>query len=67
LTALAPMQDVTDLRFMNVIASYGDYFFTEYFRVYANSGLDKNILCSITENSTGRPIFAQLIGETFLT
>jgi len=33
-----PMQDVTDLRFMNVIASYGspDYFFTEYFRVYAN-------------------------------
>jgi len=51
---------------MNVIASYGspDYFFTEYFRVYAKV-LDKNILCS--ENSTGRPIFAQLIGETFLT
>lgn len=66
LTALAPMQDVTDLPFMSAIASYGspDYFFTEYFRVYASSNLDKNILCSITENSTGRPIFAQLIGES---
>ncbi len=66
LTALAPMQDVTDLHFMNVIAHYGspDYFFTEYFRVYANSGLDKKTLRSITENSTNRPIFAQLIGES---
>lgn len=66
LTALAPMQDVTDLHFMGVIANYGnpDYFFTEYFRVHATSGLDKNILRSITENATGRPIFAQLIGES---
>ena len=66
LTALAPMQDVTDLRFMSVIAHYGspDYFFTEYFRVYAHSGLHKNILRSITENASGRPVFAQLIGES---
>lgn len=66
LTALAPMQDVTDLRFMNAIANYGspDYFFTEYFRVHASSVLDKSILSSITENSTERPIFAQLIGES---
>ncbi len=66
LTALAPMQDVTDLRFMSVISNYGspDYFFTEYFRVYASSRLDKNILRSITENATRRPIFAQLIGES---
>ncbi len=66
LTALAPMQDVTDLFFMSVIDCYGspDYFFTEYFRVYANSGLDKKTLRSITENSTDRPIFAQLIGES---
>ncbi|MBR8833015.1 MAG: tRNA-dihydrouridine synthase family protein [Stigonema ocellatum SAG 48.90 = DSM 106950] len=65
LTALAPMQDVTDLRFMKVIANYGspDYFFTEYFRVYPNSGLNHDILRSITENSTDRPIFAQIIGE----
>ncbi len=37
LTALAPMQDVTDLAFMRVVATYGapDYFFTEFFRVHA--------------------------------
>ncbi len=66
LTALAPMQDVTNHYFMSVIARYGspDYFFTEYFRVYANAGLSKTILRSITENTTGRPIFAQLIGES---
>jgi tRNA-dihydrouridine synthase len=66
LSALAPMQDVTDLFFMNVIASYGspDYFFTEYFRVHESSTLDKKILRSITENTTDRPIFAQLIGES---
>ena len=60
------MQDVTDWRFMSAIAHYGspDYFFTEYFRVYANSGLDQNNLRAITENSTNRPIFAQIIGES---
>lgn len=66
LTALAPMQDVTDLMFMGLIADCGspDYFFTEYFRVYGESRLDKQILRSITENKTQRPIFAQLIGES---
>lgn len=66
LTALAPMQDVTDLHFMSVLAHYGcpDYFFTEYFRVHVSSTLTKKILRSITENSTGRPIFAQMIGES---
>ncbi|HEY9249751.1 MAG TPA: tRNA-dihydrouridine synthase family protein, partial [Rariglobus sp.] len=65
LTALAPMQDVTDLAFMGVIAHYGapDYFFTEFFRVHAQSKLEKHILRSIDENQTGRPVFAQLIGE----
>jgi tRNA-dihydrouridine synthase len=65
LTALAPMQDVTDLAFMRVIAHYGapDYFFTEFFRVHAQSHLEKHILRSIDENTTGRPVFAQLIGE----
>ncbi|OIP72889.1 MAG: dihydrouridine synthase [Oscillatoriales cyanobacterium CG2_30_44_21] len=66
LTALAPMQDVTDLAFMQMLSDYGcpDYYVTEYFRVYANSNLDKNILKSITRNETGRPVFAQLIGES---
>lgn len=65
LTALAPMQDVTDLAFMRVVASYGapDYFFTEFFRVHAQSRPEKHILRSIDENATGRPVFAQLIGE----
>jgi tRNA-dihydrouridine synthase len=65
LTALAPMQDVTDLAFMGVIAHYGapDYFFTEFFRVHAQSRPEKHILRSIDENRTGRPVFAQLIGE----
>ncbi|MEM8550232.1 MAG: tRNA-dihydrouridine synthase family protein [Verrucomicrobiota bacterium] len=64
-TALAPMQDVTTLPFMRVMAQYGppDYFFTEYFRVYPHSRLEKHILASITENPTERPVFAQLIGE----
>jgi len=64
-TALAPMQDVTDLAFMRVVAEIGapDYFFTEFFRVHAQSRLEKHILRSIDENRTGRPVFAQLIGE----
>ncbi|PAX59662.1 tRNA-dihydrouridine synthase family protein [Brunnivagina elsteri] len=66
LTALAPMQDVTNLWFMKVIADYGspDYFFTEYFRVNDTSRLNRSILASITENDTGRPVFAQMIGES---
>ena len=65
LTALAPMQDVTDLAFMGVIAHYGapDYFFTEFLRVHAQSRPERHILRSIDENTTGRPVFAQLIGE----
>ncbi len=65
-TALAPMQDVTNLWFMKVIAHYGspDYFFTEYFRVNDTSRLNRGILAAITENDTGRPVFAQMIGES---
>ncbi len=63
--SLAPMQDVTDLAFWNLLAKYGgpDVYFTEYFRVYPNSTLDRRILRSITENGTGKPVVAQLIGN----
>ncbi len=63
--ALAPMQDVTDLRFMRLISGYGnaDVYFTEYFRVLPDSRLDKIILASITQNPTGRPVIAQMIGN----
>jgi tRNA-dihydrouridine synthase C len=62
---LAPMQDVTDLPFMRVIARRGapDWFVTEYFRVHPDSVPHPYILRSITENQTGRPVFAQMIGR----
>jgi tRNA-dihydrouridine synthase C len=61
---LAPMQDVTDLPFMRVLArrSLPDWFVTEYFRVHPHSRLNSYILRSVSENATGRPIFAQMIG-----
>lgn len=63
--ALAPMQGVTDLPFLRLIAGYGgaDVYVTEYLRVYATSHLDKHILKSVTENPTGRPVVAQMIGN----
>src|SRR5712672_3202974 len=65
LLALAPMQDVTDRPFWRLMTGYGgaDVYFTEYFRVHATSCLDWNILKSITENPTGRPVVAQMIGN----
>lgn len=66
LSALAPMQDVTDLSFMTVINECGapDYFFTEFIRVHEHSILEESILNSITKNPSNRPVFAQLIGES---
>ena len=64
-TALAPMQDVTGLPFMKIITRRGapDLFFTEFFRVHANSRLDDETLRSINENPSDKPVFAQMIGE----
>jgi tRNA-dihydrouridine synthase B len=63
--ALAPMQDITDLAFWRLLARYGgaDLYVTEYFRVHAVSRLNRRILKSITENPTGRPVIAQVIGN----
>jgi tRNA-dihydrouridine synthase B len=65
LLALAPMQDVTDLPFWRLMAAYGgpDIYFTEYFRVYETSHLDRNILRSVSENPTGKAAIAQMIGN----
>ncbi len=59
------MQDVTDLPFMRLIARYGgpDLYVTEYFRVTPDSKLDATILKSITQNDTGIPVIAQMIGQ----
>ncbi|MGF1531196.1 MAG: tRNA dihydrouridine synthase [Puniceicoccaceae bacterium] len=67
-TALAPMQNVTDLAFMQVVSQLGgppDYFFTEYFSVHCHTHLDPAILRSITENQTGQPVYAQILGNQF--
>jgi nifR3 family TIM-barrel protein len=65
LLALAPMQDVTDLAFWRVISRYGgaDVYWTEYFRVHGDSRPERWILDSITQNPTGRPVVAQMIGN----
>ena len=62
---LAPMQDVTDRAFWELMTRYGgaDLYYTEYFRVYPTSRLDKPILESITRNPTGCPVVAQMIGN----
>jgi tRNA-dihydrouridine synthase B len=63
--ALAPMQDVTTLEFWRLLAGYGgaDVYVTEYFRVHSVSKPDRDLLKLITENPTGRPVIAQLIGN----
>ncbi|RBP47556.1 tRNA-U20a,U20b-dihydrouridine synthase [Roseimicrobium gellanilyticum] len=65
LLALAPMQDVTDLPFWRLMTAYGgaDVYYTEYFRVHADSKLEKGIVPSIAENPTGMPAVAQMIGN----
>ncbi|MGC6456312.1 MAG: tRNA dihydrouridine synthase [Coraliomargaritaceae bacterium] len=67
-SALAPMQDVTTRPFMRLLGQYGppDFLFTEYFRVHAHSTLEAHIVDSILEHNTGRPVFAQLIGESLV-
>ena len=59
------MQDVTDLPFWKLMTRYGgaDLYYTEYFRVHADSRLEKHIARSIVENPTGRPVVAQMIGN----
>src|SRR5688572_25224558 len=63
--ALAPMQDVTDYPFWKLMREYGgaDLYFTEFFRVHATSHLERDILKSVIENPTGRPVIAQMIGN----
>ena len=57
LTALAPMQDVTDLAFMSVVSHYGapDFFFTEFFRVHAQSHPVYALLYNVDPVTPPRP------------
>lgn len=63
--SLAPMQDVTDRPFWNLMHRYGgaDVYFTEYFRVQPTSKPEKWILDTLINNTTGRPAVAQMIGN----
>lgn len=65
LLALAPMQDVTDWGFWNVIRQFGgpDIYFTEYVRVLTTSRVDRDVRRAICENPTGKPAVAQMIGN----
>ncbi len=65
LLALAPMQEVTDLAFWNLVHEYGgaDVYWTEYFRVHSTSTPEKKIVDAIVNNTTGRPVIAQMIGN----
>jgi tRNA-dihydrouridine synthase B len=64
-SVLAPMQDVTTTGFMRVIGRRGapDWFVTEYLRVHETSTPEKHIVDSVVNHGTGRPVFAQIIGE----
>lgn len=65
LLALAPMQEVTDEAFWRVVHPYGgaDVYWTEYFRVHADSTPECWIVDAIRHNPTGRPLVAQMIGN----
>jgi len=65
LLTLAPMQEVTDGAFWALVHRYGgaDVYWTEYFRVHADSTPEKWIVDSIRDNGTGRPVVAQMIGN----
>ena len=51
---------------MQIVARRGapDWFVTEFFRVHETSVLSSDILECATHNGTGRPVIAQLIGES---
>lgn len=63
--ALAPMQEVTDGAFWALVHRYGgaDVYWTEYFRVQAESTPERRIIDAIRGNATGRPVIAQMIGN----
>lgn len=66
-TLLAPMQDITVLPFMSLLAGarYGapDFFVTEFLRVHATSIIDNDIRECLENPPGGKPLFLQLIGE----
>lgn len=62
---LAPMQDITDAGFMDIIAGFGapDFFMAEYFRVHEYFYLEPSVLEAVLRRPAGRGVVAQFIGE----
>ena len=62
---LAPMQDITDAGFMEIVASYGapDFFMAEYFRIHEYFYLDSYVLEAVLSRPAGKSVSAQFIGE----
>jgi tRNA-dihydrouridine synthase B len=63
--ALAPMQDLTESPFWDLIDDYGaaDYYYTPYFRVHATSRLDADLIEAIQSSPSRRRMIGQLIGK----
>lgn len=63
--ALAPMQDVTDAAFWELVEKRGgaDAYWTEYTRVHATSRPEKSVVRSILSHRTGRPVVVQMMGN----
>ena len=64
--ALAPMADVTDIAFRQIIAKYGrpDVFWTEFVSCDGLCSLGReNILCDLEYGESERPMVAQIFGS----
>lgn len=63
-TFLAPMQDISDVGFMNIVASCGapDFFAAEYFRIHEYFNFDEFVLEAVRSRPAGSRVVAQFIG-----
>lgn len=63
-TFLAPMQDITDADFMEIIARRGppDFYVAEYFRIHEFFEFELRVLRAVLSRPGGRPVCAQFIG-----
>ncbi len=64
-TFLAPMQDICDARFMDIVASRGvpDFFVSEYVRIHEFFNFDSRVLEAAANLHGGRPVCLQFIGS----
>lgn len=63
-TFLAPMQDITDADFMEIVARPRppDFYVAEYFRIHEFFEFEPHVLRAVLSRPGGRPVCAQFIG-----